>query len=280
MNNSQIKMKILFEKSNSLQIPYENLIAGCAIETIIELLFAKGKKTGLELCNGKEFSIAGYQKKCFDRMELRVKPNAEADLRQILENCFENSCVSLDREAGKKEGKFSALVQIDQIQVSIQLLITAKRNEKENKQIRAIPSILDNQKKISFDEYLIEAEIAECLETIAYYMDLIPEIEAYYRLYEIIHSEMVEGRKIVELIQKGSQAKLFTPERKEELFAQEFCGERFEKWNLFMKKMKIEEPDFEQLFRTCKNFAMPLWDAVSKNELFFGDWMPELERFL
>jgi hypothetical protein len=27
-------------------------------------------------------------------------------------------------------------------------------------------------------------------------------------------------------------------------------------------------------------FLRPVWNAMCRDEVFFGDWMPELERFL
>jgi len=32
--------------------------------------------------------------------------------------------------------------------------------------------------------------------------------------------------------------------------------------------------------RQILSFVNPIWDAVCRDEIFFGDWMPDLSRYL
>ena len=67
---------------------------------------------------------------------------------------------------------------------------------------------------------------------------------------------------------------------KASFFDGDWSLERREMWSVFIKRMHIEDLLFEELFQTCQKFMEPLWDAIQKDEIFFGDWMPEPERFI
>ena len=111
-------------------------------------------------------------------------------------------------------------------------------------------------------------------------MDFIPDISAYSRLYQIIHREMIEGRKVVELLQKDKTRGLYSKEREHHFFEEEWSAERKEKWTFFVKKMQIEGLQYEEMILPVKKFIEPLWEAIQKEEIFFGDWMPEPERYI
>ena len=44
--------------------------------------------------------------------------------------------------------------------------------------------------------------------------------------------------------------------------------------------MQIEGLQYEEMILTVKKFIEPLWEAIQKEEIFFGDWMPEPERYI
>lgn len=278
-----MKLKLIFEKSCSLQIPYENLIAGCAMEMTIEQLFNGNDKSEFELCNGWEFDLGGYQKSRYYQLQIYsyiIDPTEQLEKIKTLLTKTDITVKQVEIQKEKNKQIIDLIVPIDDLQIPVQLMVTTKDRGRQTGYEQTMPSIMDNQKKIKYLAPKKETQIATLIEEVVYYMDLIPEMMSYFRLYQILHEEIIEGRKVVECMQKGENAHLFSKERKESFFSEEWCADRKDKWSLYMKRMHLEELSFEDMFRTCKNFMEPIWDAVHNEEIFFGDWMPEPERFI
>ena len=52
------------------------------------------------------------------------------------------------------------------------------------------------------------------------------------------------------------------------------------KWKAFLRSAGSREPVWEQAVDRFLKFFGPIWRAVADDAVFFGDWMPELNRFL
>ena len=52
------------------------------------------------------------------------------------------------------------------------------------------------------------------------------------------------------------------------------------KWKVFLRSIKEKEPQWEMVIERFLCFFEPIWQAVIEDFVFFGDWMPELNRFL
>ena len=52
------------------------------------------------------------------------------------------------------------------------------------------------------------------------------------------------------------------------------------KWKVFLRSIHSKEPAWEQVMERFVSFFEPIWKAVAEDFIFFGDWMPELNRFL
>ena len=52
------------------------------------------------------------------------------------------------------------------------------------------------------------------------------------------------------------------------------------KWQLYIEKHSKDVEEWEKVMDRLLAFIRPIWESVCKDEVFFEDWMPELERFL
>ena len=52
------------------------------------------------------------------------------------------------------------------------------------------------------------------------------------------------------------------------------------KWTAYLKREHKKEPDWVEVMTLLEAFFPPVWRAIIKDDIFIGDWMPELCRFL
>jgi len=52
------------------------------------------------------------------------------------------------------------------------------------------------------------------------------------------------------------------------------------RWQQYAKKNRNETEEWEIVMGRILAFLGPIWKALCENDIFFDDWMPELERFL
>ena len=52
------------------------------------------------------------------------------------------------------------------------------------------------------------------------------------------------------------------------------------RWEKYVRKQGIENVSWETVLHRIVLFLRPVWNAMCRDEVFFGDWMPDLERYL
>lgn len=52
------------------------------------------------------------------------------------------------------------------------------------------------------------------------------------------------------------------------------------RWIKYLRSQKKQEPSWEEVMALLSEFLPRIWNSVCRDEVFLGDWMPELGRFL
>ena len=55
------------------------------------------------------------------------------------------------------------------------------------------------------------------------------------------------------------------------------------RWNRYRKEcddLDKEEDSWENVMDLLKECFLPVWEAIERDEVFIGDWMPQLGRYL
>ena len=52
------------------------------------------------------------------------------------------------------------------------------------------------------------------------------------------------------------------------------------KWDSYQRVNHRKEPTWEKQQETLMKLLTPLWDSMSKGDIFIDNWMPELGRYL
>jgi hypothetical protein len=135
-----------------------------------------------------------------------------------------------------------------------------------------------------------EELLAEQLYIILKDMELISELRPYERAYEILVVEPVNGRRTAELVAqyaKKSGIPLDTSRADEiaDYIDYPYMRKRWEKYIRAAGRTGTgngsrKSAEWSEVAKYVGAFLVPVWQSVCKGELFFGDWMPGIGRFL
>ena len=140
---------------------------------------------------------------------------------------------------------------------------------------------LYNDKRVGIGEYPAESQLALHMYEIFNKMELINDMSHYYGAYQILEAVAVNGRKYAEALQERMTGS-FTIDnsRVETLYSYRDYKFMNKKWNAFLRQKKMSNIDFSDIIDCLCEFNRPIINSMEKEEVFLGDWMPQLKRFL
>ena len=134
-----------------------------------------------------------------------------------------------------------------------------------------------------------DATLEECLVTILHYLELIPSMEAYERAYELLSTTSFDGRRVSQAVAKAwSSNGLEISGKRGDILKECPASNYLEKrWKQHCKNRKAEVANdslnlvtWQEVCGKVNSFLLPIWNSLCKDEIFFGDWMPDLGRYL
>lgn len=113
-------------------------------------------------------------------------------------------------------------------------------------------------------------------------LELIKDLSWYKEVYEILCKEAVVGRKVWESMNRlVKEYPIPSMEKRlDTLISYKDYGYMQKRWKNQSKREKETYPDWEEVSVRIEAFLTPIFQGVVKDEIFLGDWMPELGRYL
>lgn len=285
MNSKAIKMK-----SEELDIPFANILSGYAIEVAVAMISASSYGDELWLCNYKDLGIDVYKKK--PSLALSYKYQGKKELvdfcqqlcSDLVKKYEEEGFTIKEQESGPAEKGIRISLELlledmyVPLVVDVEKILTSHLFPREE----TLRLLMENNKAVTLKLYPIEQMVALHLAEMIKQLELINQMEHYMELYDILKKYPIEGRKVKdEMVRLCEEMKIFTDEKAYSLWVTYFDYTYMKKkWKVLLRQQKREEPTWQEAFLLIKKFFEPIWQAVCREEVFFGDWMPEIERFL
>lgn len=285
MNSKAIKIK-----SEELEIPFANSLSGFALETAVAMVASSSYGNELWLCNHRDLGIDVYKKK--PSLELIYKYQGE----EMLEDFCAGFCNDL-RGRYQQVGFFTKGIRQDRSTAEMRICLELMLEEmyvplvikvEQSVSPHLFPReegfrlFMENNKTVSLKLYPMEQMVAYHLAEIIGKLELLNDMEHYIELYDILRQYPLEGRKVKdELAELCSRMHIVTDRKAYDLWST--YGNYIymkKKWKVLLRREKRQEPTWEEAFRLIEKFFGPIWQAVCRDEIFFADWMPEIERFL
>ena len=157
------------------------------------------------------------------------------------------------------------------------LVYDAAKPEKQELQ-----SVFFEKKCAAYQHFPVETYLAEQLFTILKYLELIPSMEVYDTTFRLLKQETVDGRHIYETLSFLCGNEEVSPQEKriEMLESYDTYTYMKKRWEKYIRKQGIENVSWETVLHRIVLFLRPVWNAMCRDEVFFGDWMPDLARYL
>lgn len=289
-------------KSEELGIPFSDLLAGYVLEELMYLIEDSPFSLFLWLKNSNIFGIEQYRKRntltldfayMTDKLAMKkeeVVPGQKLSLKMayvMLAHILKVDKVpeiSWKGRAAVKEDhvELEVVGEFEEMQVPIHIKVTELSEEGIVPIRKEITLFMQDNSKIPYLEYPAELILTEQLFIILKNMELIPEMHAYDRVYQILNSDAVDGRHIRELLFEfcTKEEIPFQEERVTEILSYRDYTYMRKRWEKYLRHRKRKEPSWNEVMELLEKFLPRIWTSLCEDEIFFGDWMPELGRFL
>ena len=288
------------KRSDELNIPMKNLLHGYAMEELVNLVTQTSAGEQLWLENGSILGEQQYRQRmenhlyyCYNGKHItRLVLSLLVELQRLAtlgvkafgqerEELFEVEGMP-QSGASERSATLELTIRTDQMYVPVLLTIRPVSGEELFPKERSIPSLMGDDRQITFLEMPTEDYLVDQIQQIFTYMELQNRMEVFLDFYDTIRNSPVEGRTVYrKLLEKKEAGTLQLDGAKWKLWM-EYSDYIYmkRKWKVLLRRQKIMSPSWEETHKLLSNFIEPIWKAIENEMAFFGDWMPELGRFL
>ncbi|MBQ3558454.1 MAG: hypothetical protein IJA07_02940 [Agathobacter sp.] len=283
------------------EIQVSDILYGLAIEDLLRRIERSSFYEYLWLTNEQAVGLEAYKKKSKERLSFLYVESGKKNylshvvagqaLDQELFALFLEELFSCDGEESQWEytivesekGKSLHLTfsYMDmKVPVSVYIGTSAIKTQKRKK--KELPLLFEGRKKCTYLCYSKESILAEDLFEIMRKLELISDMEAYGEANLILKDYSISGRYILEEFSAMAEKepKVATMKRLEQIASYKNYGYMKKRWQQYERNHNTEKEDWESVLARIYSFTEPVWKALCADEIFFDDWMPELERFL
>lgn len=302
MKHTVINKTALKQKSDVLGIPFSNLLAGFVLESLMYLIETSEFADTLWLKNVNIFGVEQYRKKNLLTLEFAYltdeKVIKKGELRPGQKLSFNMGCVMLAYILKKEkvpEIKWMARPFMKENALDIQLTgefeemivpLRIRVDEITGEEIipmrKHLALFMDPKQNITYLEYPSDKKLSELLFLVIRDMELIAEMSVYDQIYTILSQEAVDGRRVREMIREYCIRENIPTEkeRMDTVLSYRHYAYMRKRWEKYLRHNKRKEPDWDAVMKKIGGFLPRVWKSICRDEIFFGDWMPGLGRFL
>lgn len=172
--------------------------------------------------------------------------------------------------------------EFEEMTAPLVIHITALKDANAVPVKREYPLLLRPDGIIVCPEYPTANILVEKITAIMRDMELLRDMGAYDTVYRLLQNEAVDGRFVVERLRAAFRQAEIAPgeERLDEILAYKNYSYMKKRWIKYLRSQKKQEPSWEEVMALLSEFLPRIWNSVCRDEVFLGDWMPELGRFL
>lgn len=297
MQNGQLSYQMILEASRAWHMPFAQVLGGAVLEEIIRRISVSCLHEELWLKNGSIIGKEQYAKHLRLTLEYACMVSKQGDPTGLtklsklssdfcdeileLEDAY-GVCVHLENQSLQKFLLFELQAELEGMQVPVAVKCYLHQDDKISPRKEEFSCMMFPEVTVSYNSYPVETLLVEKYIEIITKLELLPNIGVYYDIYTLLNQKSVDGRKVREFIQDQCvYTGMFNGDKRLEIIAgyRDYTYMK-KKWKVFLRSINQREPSWESVIERFLQFFGPICEAVTEDHIFFGDWMPELNRFL
>lgn len=277
-------------------IAFENTLVGYVKEVILLSLGEKGYGRSLWLKNKSALSRKGYARRVNRSLTFVYKedervlksdgfvPGCAYDA-DFLMNLFETEIKSIPEfqvknpEVSETTLSFDLYYKEMYVPFSLEILPLKEENLTPNQEVITLPIC---GRALEVLTYPMEQEAAHHVVKLCKELELINEMEHYLEAYKLFAENSLEGVRLQNAIALELEKAKLSYDRDDlsRVLAFRDYGYMKKKWKVLLRRQKLESPAWEDVIDLLDKVLSPIWQAGKEDVIFFGDWMPEIGRYL
>lgn len=287
MTETELALSFVREKAKEEGIPFSHLISAFLLEEVLRILGESNDASQWILCNQAELSWASYRERLRHMLSFYYEGECEPKelvlmLHRVLErNQTTDIKFSLSSEEKKGEVLVCGKGKLKKLEIPFEIRIRPAPEglKAENEEFRLL---FYPEKRVAFRMFSAEELLAEALILIVERMELLGDLSFYDRAYELLCRENINARHLFLRMEEELKVRHIKPEARRMETLAGYAGYPYMKkrWRGYLKGKHKEAPLWEEVHSRIMAFLTPLWEALVEDRVFFGDWMPDLGRYL
>ena len=290
------------DKSREKGISLSDLLYGVVIEDFFIRLESTSFYKFMLLQNEQTIGEEAYKNKIKERLDffyLRSEKKLSQDKRvagqelskdlvnlffEELFSCERGNEVIWDYEIEETEQAYMIHLQAEHMEMKVPVTVKVEELVQPPKVLKTmeVPRLLKEGKHITYLCYSKENILCENVFEMMKKLELISDMGVYDIINEIIKDQSLSGLHNMEELHAhvDKEPKVLNKRRLEQIKSYRDYGYMKKRWQQYVKRHNIEAEEWNVVLNRIIKFVEPVWSALCNNEIFFDDWMPELERFL
>lgn len=173
-------------------------------------------------------------------------------------------------------------IQDENYHIPFQIEIIPYRGNIGYPQEKELKETLSGKEKITYYMFPMEEYLSRCFYEILNDLELINDMSWYKEIYDLLTNEPMNGRKVWDSFRQLLSESPIPSIEKRLNTIKDYENYRYmkKKWKSQSKRVKETYPPWEEVIRLVGNFFTPVFDGVLNDEVFIGDWMPGILRYL
>lgn len=296
--NEAAELKALSER---LGLPFANLLWGYALEDLLLRIYSSAYREHLWLRSDRMLGEKAYRRgvetgPAFFYVESRRLPAPEklvpgqtltpALAEQMLREIFQIENRQGIHWEGRALGEPGA-VTLDMtacymgMHVPMAAELRTLADSGQRPETRRFSTVAAAGKELTYLIYASESQVSHDLFEMMEKLELIGDMGAYYRVYQAFLSRPLSGRYLMEELTALAEEKpkVKTEKRMEQLAGYRDYAYMRRRWEQYVKRRQDVTP-WEDAVHLILTAVEPIWVSLCREEVFLGDWMPELGRYI
>lgn len=281
MNESKLT-KSIKDKSKKTGIEFPNLLMHYIRCEVYEALSVNSDEEKIIFLNEPILRTGIFQKKDDMSVQVFVSPELrDGDLLMDIGDWLSERGIVLKKSKKVKKG-FELELSVSRYSTDLILEFIRIQDDKVYPVRKEIVCKADENIKFEIWLYPMECQAVDLISEIIKKLELINDMDVYFRLNQILDEEPLDGLKLSKEMEKRMESGeiKITAEKLEKLISYSKYKYMKNKWDRYQRANNRKDPTWEGQFDTLMKFLTPLWNSMSKGDIFIDNWMPELGRYL